>query len=55
MAEIMFKTPEICSNCGAHNFKISGVIYNGEHNYTKLVIKCMKCGTPSDTIKTTNK
>ena len=47
---IQFENPRVCENCGAHNFKIHGVIYNGDHNYTKLTIKCMRCGTKAEDI-----
>jgi ribosomal protein L37E len=54
MVVITFETPVTCSRCGGHNFKIQGVIYNGEMNYTKLSVKCMKCGTPAETIQQPN-
>lgn len=54
MAKIEFITPKVCSACGAHNFKIHGVIYNGDLNYTKLTVKCMKCGTRAEEIETKN-
>jgi ribosomal protein L37E len=55
MVVITFETPVTCSRCGGHNFKIQGVIYNGEMNYTKLSVKCMRCGKPAETIQQANK
>ena len=55
MATIMFETPRTCESCGAHNFKIHGVIYNGELNYSLVTVKCMRCGKISETIRKENK
>lgn len=54
MATIMFETPTICENCGAHNFKIHGVIYNGDLNYSLVTVKCMRCGTIAENIRKEN-
>mgnify|MGYP000147265775 CR=1 FL=1 len=54
MATIMFETPRICESCGAYNFKVNGVIYNGELNYSLVKVKCMRCGAIVETIRIEN-
>ena len=29
---------------GFHNFKVTGVVYNGSLNYVDVKVKCMRCG-----------
>jgi len=55
MATIMFENPRTCESCGAHNFKIHGVIYNGDLNYSLVTVKCMRCGTIAENIRKENK
>jgi len=44
MARIVFETPALCEDCGGYNFRVVGVIYNGSLNYSKVKVKCMRCG-----------
>ena len=41
---IKFPKPTECTRCGFHNFRIVGVVYNGDLNYIDVKVKCMRCG-----------
>ncbi len=41
---ITFNKPTECKQCGFHNFRIVGSVYNGDFNYLDLKVKCMRCG-----------
>ncbi len=42
--KITFPHPNECQDCGSFNYRITGVIYNGDKNYYDLKVKCMRCG-----------
>jgi len=41
---VSFKKPQKCDDCGCVNFKVNGVVYNGDISHTHLRVRCMKCG-----------
>lgn len=44
MNKMMFTIPDTCQKCGAPHFNIVGSIYNAVLNYTRLTVRCMRCG-----------
>ena len=53
--DIKFPKPTDCNSCGFHNFRIVGMVYNGDLNYIDVKVKCMRCGEVRTHLNTNKK
>ena len=45
MVNISFNGPDVCPNCGSHNWEVVGSVLNDGVNITQINLCCMRCRT----------